>query len=159
VKFGGVSPKKHPYIGLERAITRQNKMSNNFETVTDTRNLSMNHDYETGVALPDSVNKTCVKRPLADQSQWRHFWLAIKPRYLGNQASQIKMSYGTLSRSHGRSFKIRHKKSPEAPTGVEIMTSYPAWNKTSLYRKPCIAAKKLLWITIRKFWSLFQNPS
>jgi len=24
----------------------------------------MNHDYETGVALSDSVNKTCVKRPL-----------------------------------------------------------------------------------------------
>jgi len=29
----------------------------------------MNHDFETGVALSDSVNKTCVKRPLADKSR------------------------------------------------------------------------------------------
>jgi len=36
---------------------------NNTETVGDTRNMSMNHDYETGVALSDSVIKTCVKRP------------------------------------------------------------------------------------------------
>jgi len=39
------------------------------------------------------------------------------------------------------------------------MTSYPVGNKTSLPRKPCIPDKKLLWITIRKSWSLFQNPS
>jgi len=55
----------------------------------------MNHDYETGVALSDSVSKTCVKCPLADKSRWRHFRLAIKPRYLGNHAPQIKMYYGT----------------------------------------------------------------
>jgi len=41
------------------------KCQNNFETVRDTRNMSMNHDYETGVALSDSVNKNCMKRPLA----------------------------------------------------------------------------------------------
>jgi len=35
-------------------------MLNNFEMVVETRNMSMNHDYETGVALSDSVNKTCV---------------------------------------------------------------------------------------------------
>jgi len=46
-------------------ITSQNKMSNNFETVRDTQKMSMSHDYETGVAFSDSVNKTCVKRPLA----------------------------------------------------------------------------------------------
>jgi len=54
---------------LERAITSQNKMSNKFEMVTDTRNMSMNHDYEIQVALSNSVNKTCVKRPLAEKSQ------------------------------------------------------------------------------------------
>jgi len=34
---------------------------------------------------------------------------------------------------HGRSFRIPQEKSPEAPFGGEItMTSYPAFNKTSL---------------------------
>jgi len=37
---------------------------NNVETVRDTRYMSMNHDYETGFS--DSVNKNCVKRPLAE---------------------------------------------------------------------------------------------
>jgi len=50
------------------AITSQNKMSNNAETVRDTRNVSIIRDYETGVALSDSVNKTCVKRSLAEKS-------------------------------------------------------------------------------------------
>jgi len=53
----------------------------------------MNHDYETGVALSDSVNKTCVKRLLAEKSRWRHIRLEIKPPYLGNHASQIKSYY------------------------------------------------------------------
>jgi len=39
------------------------------------------------------------------------------------------------------------------------MTSYPACNTTSLSRKPCIRDKKLIWNTIRKSWTLFQNPS
>jgi len=39
------------------------------------------------------------------------------------------------------------------------MTSYPVCNKTSISQKPYIADKKLLYITIRKLWSLFQNPS
>jgi len=43
---------------------------------------------------------------------------------------------------------------------VEITTtSHPAWNKTTLSRKPCILDKKLLRNAIRKSWSLFQNPS
>jgi len=140
----------------------QNKMSNNSESVRDTWNVSINHDYETGVALSDSVNETCVKRPLAEKSRWPHIrlaikplnignhasqlkvtmesyqevmvalsesvmknrlkrplaeksrWrdilLAIKPRYLGNDASQMKFYYGTLWGSHGRSFRIRHEK-------------------------------------------------
>jgi len=50
-------------------ITSQNKVSNDLETVGDTRNTSMNHDYETGDALSDSINTTCVKRPLAEKSQ------------------------------------------------------------------------------------------
>jgi len=58
------------------------------------------------------------------------------------------------------SFRIRHENSPEAPPGGEItMTSYPDGNKTSWSQKSCIRDKKLLWNTIRKSWSLFQNPS
>jgi len=135
-------------------------MSNNFETVRDTQNMSMNYDYETGVAHSDSVNKTCVKCPLAEKSWWRHIRLAIKPRYPENHTSQMKSNYGTLLGNHGRSFRIRHEKSPEASTGGEItMTLYMVCNKTSLSRKPCIPNKKLLWITIRKSCSLFQNSS
>jgi len=36
-------------------------MTNNSETLRDTRNMSMHRDYEIGAALSDSVNKTCVK--------------------------------------------------------------------------------------------------
>jgi len=79
-----------------------------------------------GVALSDSVNKTCVKRLLAEKSRWRPIRLAMKPSYLGNHASQMKSYYGTLSGGHGRSFRIRQEKSPEAPPNGEItMTSYP----------------------------------
>jgi len=128
--------------------------------------------------------------------------LAMKPRFLGNHASQMKSYYGTLSGSHGQTFRIRHEKSRETPPGVDItMTSYPACNKSTfsrkpciadkkllltlsfiihhkkspsgeimmmsypagnkilLYRNPCIPDKKLLWNTMRKSWSLFQNPS
>jgi len=50
-------------------ITSQNKIPNNFETVRYMRNKSMNHDFETGVSLLDSINKTCVKRRLAEKSR------------------------------------------------------------------------------------------
>jgi len=74
-----------------------------------------------------------VERPLAEKSRWHHIRLAITPRYLGNHASQIKSYYGTLYGSHGRSFRMRHKKSSEAPPGGGLtMTSYPVGNKTSL---------------------------
>jgi len=127
-------------------------MSNNFETVRDTLNMSMNHDYETGVALLDSVSNTCVKRSLADKSQWRHIRFEIKPRYLGNHASQIKSYYGTLSGSHGHSFRIRHEKSPETlPNGEITMTSYPVGNKTSLSQNHVSEIKKLLWITYHSY--------
>jgi len=97
---------------------------------------------------------------LLEKSGWSHIRLAIKPRYLVNHASQIKSYYGTLSGSHGRSFRIRHEEWPETPPGAEItMTSYPACNKTSLSRKPCIPDKNLLWITNRKSCSLFQDAS
>jgi len=52
----------------------------------------MNHNHETGVSRSDSVNKTSVKRPLAEKSQWRHLRLTIKPRYLENHASQKKVT-------------------------------------------------------------------
>jgi len=102
--------------------------------------MSMNHDYETGVALSDSVNKTCVKRPLAEKSRWRHIRFEIKPRYLENHASKITSYYWTLSGSHGRSFRIRHEKLPEAPLAEKTRWRHTrhAINKTSLSRKPCL---------------------
>jgi len=58
------------------------------------------------------------------------------------------------------SYKRKYFIHPDYVTDVGLtMTPYPPFNKTSLSRKPCIADKKLLWITIRKSWSLFQNPS
>jgi len=83
------------------------------------------------VALSESVMKNRLKRPLAEKSPWRHIRHAIKHRYLGNHASQIKSYYGTLSGSHGCSFRIRHEISPEAPPGGKItVMSYPVGNKT-----------------------------
>jgi len=88
------------------------------------------------VALLKSIIKNLLKRPLADKSQRR--------RYLGNHAYQKKSYYGTVSGSHGRSFRIHHEKLREVPPGGEIMmTSYPACNKSLLSRKPCIADKHI----------------
>jgi len=57
-----------------------------------------------------------------------------------------------LSGSHGRSFRIRHQKLPEAPPCGEIrMTPYLVGNKTLLSRKPCIRDEKLLRNVIRKY--------
>jgi len=113
-------------------------MSNNSETVGDVWNMSMNHDYETGVALSDSDNKSS---PLAEKSRWRHIRLAIKPRYLKNHASQIKSYCWSLSGSYDCSSVIRHEKSHEAPPGRGLtITSYPVSNTTSLSRKQCMVA-------------------
>jgi len=66
-----------------------------------------------------------------------------------------KNYYGTLSGSHGHSFRIGHDKVRAAPSGGGLtMTSYPVGNTTLLSRKPCIADIKLLWIIIMKSWSL-----
>jgi len=90
------------------------------------------------VALPEFITKNRLKRPLAEKSRWHYIRLAIKPRYFGSHAFQIKSYYGTLSGSHDRSFRIRYEKSPETPlSGGLTMTSYPACNKTSLSWKPC----------------------
>jgi len=62
--------------------------------------------------------KNCLKRPLAEKSRWRHIRFEIKPRYLGNHASQMKSYNGTRSGSHDHFFRI-----------PPLMTSYPAWNK------------------------------
>jgi len=103
--------------------------------------------------IQNPVTKNRVERPLVEKSRWRQIRLAIKPRYLGNHASQTKCYYGTLSGSHGRSFNIRHEKSREAPPGGGLtMTSCPVGNKISLSRKPSIVDKKFLWITIMKSW-------
>jgi len=81
-----------------------------------------------------------------------------KTGYLANHSSQLRSYYGTLSGSHGRSFRIRQEKLREAPPNWEItMTSYPVCNKTSLSLKPCMAAKQLLWNTIRKSWSEYHK--
>jgi len=112
------------------------------------------------VALSECVMKIRLKCSLAVKSRWRHIRLAIKPRYLGNHASQIKSYYESLSGSHGRSFRIRHGKSREAPPSEGLtITSNPVGNTTSLSRKPCMVAKKLLWINYWKSRSLFQNLS
>jgi len=96
------------------------------------------------------------KTPPSGEITMTSYLVGNKPRYLGNHASQIKRFYGTLPGSHGRSFRIRHVKSPVAPSGGEMtMTLYPACNKTSLSRKPYITYKKLLYIWI----TIFQNTS
>jgi len=61
------------------------------------------------VALSETVMIVRRKRPLAEKSRLRHIRLAIKPRYLGNHASQIRSYYELVSGSHARSFRIRHE--------------------------------------------------
>jgi len=125
-----------------------------------TKKVTMERYQEVMIAISESVMKNRLRHPIAEESRWPHIRLAIKPRYLGNHASQIKSYYGTLSGNHGHSFNIRQEKSRGAPPGGKIMmTSYPACNKTSSSRKPCIPDTKLLWNAIWKSWSLFQNPS
>jgi len=60
MKCGGVFPYKHPWNGSGWAITSQNKMSNNFETLRDTRRMSITMNMKLGSLFPDSVNKTWV---------------------------------------------------------------------------------------------------
>jgi len=104
--------------------------------------ITREHYQEVMVALSDPSWKIAWSTPLSSKSRWRLIRLAIKACYLRNHASQIKSYYWSLSGNNGRSFRIHHKKSPAAPPGGEIMmTSYPAGNKTSLYRKPCIPDK------------------
>jgi len=74
------------------------------------RTLSGSHGWSFRIC-----HKNQLKRLLADKSRWRHIRQAIKPRYLGNHASEIKSYYWSLSGSHGRTFRIRHEKSREAP--------------------------------------------
>jgi len=90
VKFGVFNPKTPlKWVGK----VSQNKMSNKFETVRDTRNMSMNHDSETGVSLSGSVNKTCVKicaAPCGEGLTMTSYLVGNKTSLYGNQASQIK---------------------------------------------------------------------
>jgi len=84
LKFEGVLPPKRSQNWSEWAIPSQNKISNNFETVRDHEICQWTINMKLACALSDSVNKTCVERPLADKSRWRHIRLAIIPRCLGN---------------------------------------------------------------------------
>jgi len=52
----------------------------------------MDRYQEVIVALSESVMKNSVKRPLVEKSRFRHIRLVIKPRYLGNHSSQIKVT-------------------------------------------------------------------
>jgi len=98
-------------------------------------------------------HKNRLKHPVTEKSPWRHIRLAIKPRYLGNHATQIKNYYRSLSGGHARSFRIRHEKSREAPPGGGLtFTSYPVSNTTSFSRKPCMVADKLLYGSLS--WSI-----
>jgi len=58
-----------------------------------------------------------------------------------------KSYYGSLSKSHRRSIRIRHE---AAPGGGQTITSYTVGNTTSLSWKPCMVAKKFLRIINRK---------
>jgi len=71
------------------------------ETMNPSWKVTTEHYEEVMVALSESVMKIRLKRPLAEKSRWRHIRLAIKPRFLGNHASQIKSYYGSLSGSLG----------------------------------------------------------
>jgi len=88
------------------------------------KKLLLNAIRKTRSLFQNSSWKIVGKRPLAEKSRWRHIRLAIKPRYLGNYASQINNYYGTLLGSHGRSFRIRHEHvSAARPGGGLTMTS------------------------------------
>jgi len=115
----------------------------------------MERYQEVMVVLSQYVMKNHLKRTMAEKLRWRHIRWAIKPRYLGNHASEIKQILWNAISVSWSLFQNVSWKSPDAPPSGEItMTSYPACNKTSLSRKPSIADKKLLWITIMKSWSL-----
>jgi len=87
---------------------------------------------EVMVALSESIMKNCLKRPWRRNQDDVISYLQTKERNLVNHTSQIKSYYGSLSGSQGRSFRIRHEKTREAPLGGEIMMkSYPAC------KKPC----------------------
>jgi len=134
-----------------------NKTSLSRKPCIPDKNVTMVCYKEVMVAFPEAVMKKCVQRPLAGDWRWLHIRLAIKPRYVGNHASQIKTYYGSLSGSHSSSFRICHEKSHEAPVGEEItMTSYPVCNKTSLSWKTYsyIIDKMLLSNTFMKSSSL-----
>jgi len=118
----------------------------------------MEHYQEVMVALSESVMKIRPKHPLAEKSRWRHIRLVIKPHYLENHASQMKV---TMEHYQEVTFALSEsvmKNRLKCPSGEITVTSYPACNKTSLSRKPHITDKNLLCNTFRKSWSLFENP-
>jgi len=111
-------------------------MSNILQSVRVETKVTINRQKEVMVIFSESVMKNRLKRSLVEKSPWCHIWFEIKTPLCRKPCIQKKSYYGTLSRSHGRSFRIRHKKSPETPPGEGLtMTSYSASNKTSLSRK------------------------
>jgi len=78
--------------------------------------MSMNHDYETGVALSDSFQisfKIC-ESPNSGEITMTSFPVGNKTSLSRKPYIQLKNNYGTLSGSHGCSFRIRPENSPEA---------------------------------------------
>jgi len=68
----------------------------------------MEHYEELMVALSEFIMQNYLQRPQAAKSRWRDILFVIEAR---SHALQIKSYYGTLSGSHGRTFKIRHENS------------------------------------------------
>jgi len=92
----------------------------------------MERTQEVMVAFSESVMWNGAKRPLAEKSRWLHIRLVIKPRYLGNHASQIIRYYGTLLRSQGCFFRFSQYNLRFAP---------PGWRKIQLAIKPRFLGK------------------
>ena len=85
------------------------------EMVHNRRTLSMEHNWETIVSLPESVIMNCVQRPLADLAPCYDFRFARKRYYLRNGVQQTNNLNGTQLGNHGLPFRIRRQKLRTAP--------------------------------------------
>jgi len=95
--------------------------------------VTIEPNQEVMVALSETVIKNHLKHLLAEDWRWCHIRFKITP-YLPNHASQIKSYYGTLSGSHGRSFRIRHKNRLKRPLAAKSR-----WLHIRLAIKPLIS--------------------
>jgi len=80
----------------------------------------MERYQEVMVALLESGMKNLPEAPPSGEITMTSFPVGNETSLSRKPCIPDKSSYGTLSGSHGRSFRIRHEKSREAPSGVEI---------------------------------------